>query len=154
MLRYTTLLLFALALAPRPVLAQAVFRSVMPDGKIIYGDKPAPGAKESKQVNLPPPNISSPAQPSAGAASPRDAPAPEGNNNADVENARRNLEAAKKALEEGREPRDGERTGVARKPGGAANSQLNESYYQRVKSLEDAVTAAQNELDAAQRNSR
>jgi hypothetical protein len=121
----------------------------MPDGKIVYGDKPAPGAKESKQVNLPPPNIAAPTQPSAVPADPN-APAGNNNNN-EITTARQNLEAAKKALEAGREPQEGERTGIVSK-GGGARSQLNETYYQRIKSLEDAVTAAQNQLDAAQRN--
>ena len=90
MLRYIPLL-FALALASPAAHAQAVFRSVMPDGKIVYGDKPAPGAKESKQVNLPPPNIAAPTQPSAVPADPN---APAGNNNNEITTARQNLEAA------------------------------------------------------------
>ena len=45
-------LLLALAFVATTAHAQAVFRSVMPDGKVVYGDKPAPGAKEAKQVNL------------------------------------------------------------------------------------------------------
>jgi hypothetical protein len=139
--------LIALAFVATTAQAQAVFRSVMPDGKIVYGDKPAPGAKESKQVNLPPPNISTSTQPQA---SPADAPAAAGSNSVEIAAARQNLEAAKKALEAGREPLEGERTGIARK-GGAVNSQLNEAYFQRIQSLEQAVAAAQQQLDEAQR---
>jgi hypothetical protein len=119
----------------------------MPDGKIVYGDKPAPGAKEAKQVNLPPPNIASPTQPGAGATGAADPNVPAGSNAAEVAAARQNLDAAKKALEAGREPQPGERTGTA---GGM--SRLNETYMQRIKGLEDAVAAAQNQLDAAERN--
>ena len=129
--------------------AQPMFRSVMPDGKIVYGDKPAPGAKESKQLNLPPLNVSTPA-PAQAPAGASDAP-PAGSANSNVAAARQNLDAAKKALDAGREPLPGERSGIVSK-GGGAGSRLNEAYAQRVKALEDAVTAAQNQLDEAERN--
>ncbi|MEO7726881.1 MAG: DUF4124 domain-containing protein [Burkholderiales bacterium] len=142
------LLMFALAPAAH---AQAMFRSVMPDGKIVYSDKPAPGAKESKQVNLKPLNIVAPV---AGTPAPGDVPPLPGNsnaNNAEIASARQNLEAAQKALDAGREQRDGDRVGIAR-PGGAGGSRPSDEYLQRVKSLEDAVTTAQTQLDAAQRS--
>src|SRR3990172_5972029 len=53
-------LLIALAFAATAAQGQTVFRSVMPDGGIVYGDKPAPGAKEAKEISLPPPNIAKP----------------------------------------------------------------------------------------------
>lgn len=143
------LLMFALAPAAH---AQAMFRSVMPDGKIVYGDKPAPGAKESKQVNLAPLNI---AAPIAGTPAPGEVPPPpaanSNANNAEVAAARLNLEAAQKALDAGREQRDGDRVGIAR-AGGTGGSRPSDEYLQRVKSLEDAVAAAQAQLDSAQRN--
>lgn len=144
------LLLLAFAFFTTAACAQPMFRSVMPDGKIVYGDKPAPGAKESKQLNLPPLNVSTPgpAQAPAGAA---DAPPAAGGANPEVAAARQNLDAAKKALEAGREPLPGERSGIANK-GGGTNSRLNETYTQRIKTLEDAVTAAQTQLEEAQRN--
>jgi hypothetical protein len=146
-------LLLALALAATTAHAQGVFRSVMPDGKIVYGDKPALGAKESKEVNLPPPNIMAappaPASPPAGSAEP---PTLKGDSNADVVAARNKLDAAKKALETGSEQREGDRIGVAK--GGGATSRLSDAYLQRVKALEDAVASAQAQLDAAQRAAR
>lgn len=141
-------LLLTFALAATAVQAQAVFRSVMPNGKIVYGNKPEPGAKESKQVNLAPLNISTPTP--AGSAGSADGAPPPGNNSPDVAAARQNLEAAQKALEAGREVREGDRTGIATK-GGATSSRLNDSYLQRVKQLEDAVAAAQLQLQEAQR---
>ena len=136
------LLLLLLVLAAPALAAQSVYRSVMPDGKIVYGSKPEPGAKESKQVNLPPANISVPTPPAAGtgAAKPKALDAAD----EQVRQAQAQLDAAKAALEGGREPREGERIGTA---GGA--SRLNENYDKRIKSLEDAVAAAQNRLDAA-----
>jgi len=147
MFRYIPLLL-ALALGSAAAHAQAVFRSVMPDGKIVYGDKPAPGAKESKQVNLAPLNISTPTP--AADAGPSSNPADGTGNHSERAAARQRLEAAQKALAEGREQREGDRIGVAK--GGGATSRLSDSYLERVKALEDAVTAAQQQLEDAQRN--
>jgi hypothetical protein len=147
--RYLPLLL-VLALGSPAAQAQGMYRSVMPDGKIVYGDKPAPGAKESKKLNLAPMNVATPPQApdTVQPTNPAD-PAPI-DKNADVVAARQRLEAAQKALSEGREQREGDRLGVAK--GGAGTSRLSEGYLDRVKALEDAVTAAQQQLEAAQRS--
>jgi hypothetical protein len=148
MIRYLPLLL-ALALVAPVVHAQGMFRSVMPDGKIVYGDKPAPGAKETKQLNLAPMNVASPPQApdTTQTTNPAD-PAPV-DKNAEINAARQRLEAAQKALNEGREQREGDRIGVAK--GGGGTSRLSEQYLDRVKSLEDAVATAQQQLESAQR---
>ena len=147
MSRFVVLLL-ALALGAPAAYAQPVYRSVMPDGKIVYGDKPAPGAKESKQVNLAPLNISTPTP--AADAGPSSNPADTAGNNPEVAAARQRLEAAQKALNDGREQREGDRIGVAK--GGGASSRLSDTYLERVKALEDAAAAAQQQLEEAQRN--
>lgn len=129
--------------------AQTIYRSVMPDGKIVFGDKPAPGAKESKPVAQRPPNISVPG-PTSGGDAPSRQPALEATSN-EVNVARQRLEAAQKALEDGREPREGERTGIAKKGGGSGtNTQLNEGYNKRINALEQDVSTAQRELEEAQ----
>ena len=142
------MLLIALALAATAAQGQAVFRSVMPDGSIVYGDQPAPGAKETKEVSLPPPNLSTPppAPPkqSAPAATPRQ-PASDSDDDL-VRSAERDLQKAKEALEAGREPQPGERIGVV---GGASRSRLTDDYYQRIQSLENAVASAQKKFDDA-----
>ncbi len=140
-----TIFLLALALAAPAAHAQAVFRSVMPDGKIVYGDKPAPGAKESKQVSLPPPNISAPTPPGSPAAAPRQQAADAAD--AQVKAAQQELQAAKAALEAGGEPQEGERIGIA-----GGGTRLTDAYFQRIKSLEAAVAAAQKKLDDAYAN--
>lgn len=149
MFRYL-LLLLALVLGSSAAQAQEMYRSVMPDGKIIYGDKPAPDAKESKKLNLAPLNISTPRQApdTVQSKNPAD-PAPI-DKNALVLAARQKLEAAQKALNEGREQQEGDRIGVAK--GGGASSRLSDSYLERVKALEDAVADAQQQLETAQRN--
>src|SRR3954469_12981545 len=143
-------LVLMLTLGAACAYAQPMFRSVMPDGKIVYGDKPAPGAKETKQLNLAPLNIASPPQApdTVQTTNPAD-PAPV-DKNAEINAARQRLEAAQKALNEGREQREGDRIGVAK--GGGGTSRLSETYLDRVKTLEDAVAAAQQQLESAQRN--
>ena len=139
------LFLLALVLAAPALAAEAVYRSVMPDGRIVYGSKPEPGAKESAPVSLPPPNIAAP--PPRGAPTP---PPPPGADRDSIRNAQQALDDAKKALEDGREPLENERIGVATK----GSSRLTDAYYQRIKGLENAVTAAQAKLDALQRAGR
>lgn len=120
------------------------YQSIMPDGRIVVGDEPAPGAKEVKKIPLAKGNVSAPlstpAQPGA-------APQQQALDSADVtiRQAQEQLQAARAALEAAREPLPGERIGTA---GGA--SRLTEAYFQRLQKLEGAVTAAQRRLDDAQ----
>ncbi|HUO44228.1 MAG TPA: DUF4124 domain-containing protein [Burkholderiales bacterium] len=133
-----------LSLMALPALAQQpVYRSVMPDGRIIYGDKPAPGAAKSEQVQLPPLNTIAPPENGGEQAAP---PAPQPTDEADAEiaNARQALQQAKAALDAGREPQPEERIG---KVGGG--TRLTDAYFERIRGLENAVTAAQQRLDAA-----
>ena len=64
--------------------------------------------------------------------------------NVEIANAQQALNQAKAALEAGREPLPDERIG---KVGGG--TRLTDAYEARIKTLEDAVTAAQQRLDAA-----
>jgi hypothetical protein len=145
-------LVITLALAAATALAQQpIFRSVMPDGRIIYGDKPAPGAKEAEQVSLPS-NVVSPTRPGEAGASPTQ-PVEAGASpqrqaldaaDAEVQDAQRALDAAKAALEAGREPQEGERVGTTINKGRSTGStRVSDAYVQRIEALEDAVAAAQ-----------
>ena len=140
------LLVIALALAATAAQGQTVFRSVMPDGSIVYGDKPAPGAKEAREISLPPPNIAKPPPAPPKKSTPATAPGqPAADPPADPgKRAERELQKAKAALEAGREPQPGERIGTA---GGA--SRLADAYFERIKSLENAIAGAQKKLDDA-----
>lgn len=139
------ILLLTLVFAALTAHGQAVFRSVMPDGRIIYGDKPAPGAKEAKEVTVSKPNIIAPVSTKPPPdAKPKE---PAGGVAADpVKAAQQRLDAAKAALDTGRLEQDGDRIGIAK--GGA---RLSDAYFQRVKALEDAVAAAQKQLDDTRR---
>lgn len=66
-----------------------------------------------------------------------------------VDRAQTSLQNAKDALERGREPQPGERTGTV-----SGFTRLNEAYYARISALEQAVAAAQQQLDDAYRARR
>jgi hypothetical protein len=128
--------------------AQTVFKSTMPDGRVVYGEKPAPGAKRVDKIEPPPAKTGmtaitpeektraqQPPQPQGAAASQAQA----------LDDARKQLEQAEAARESGKEPLPGERLGL--KGGG---SRLTEAYDERQKALELAVAAARKRLDQLQ----
>jgi len=130
--------------------AQTLYKSIMPDGQVIYADKPVPGAaKVETQRPAPAPRSTAPApqaapMPGGGAAplpgsdaAPREAAAQR------ERDARQALASAEAALASGKEPREGERTGIA-----GGGTRLNDSYWARQKSLEAAVQEARRNLDA------
>lgn len=138
--------LFALAcLVSWPASAQTLYKSTMPDGKVIYGDQPAPGA-----VKVEAPNVA-PASKGIAPLTPQDAQAAK---RLDSDRARRDstdnqVRAAEKALSDaeaalaaGKEPREGERLGTAK-----GGSRLSEAYFDRQKALEAAVEHARRNLE-------
>ena len=147
MMRLALILLFSACCATAQ--AQAIYRSVMPDGRIIFGDKPAPGARESKEVVLRPSNTATPGPTSGGGPTPRQQ-AIEGATS-DVNAAQQNLERARAALEAGRAPKADEMTGTTKSGKGAGGGmRTSDSYDERVKSLEQDVANAQKQVDEAQ----
>jgi hypothetical protein len=142
----TACCLFA-ALLAQPAAAQVLYKSTMPDGRIVYGDKPAPDAVKVEETR---PDVS---KRGIGGVTPREQDALKeleksrarreaGQDKAQsAEQALRNAEAARAA---GKEPLPDERIGTA---GGA--SRLNETYFDRQRKLEEAVESARRELDAA-----
>lgn len=145
---------FALPLAH----SQTVYKSTMPDGHIVYGQKPVKGAAKVQKLEPAAPLIA--VDPEAAEAlrqrekaqvseidkrlaarrSARDTA------DAEVTRAQETLGAAEKALAAGREPLPGER--IATADGG---SRLSQEHFDRVKALEDDVKAAKERLDRARR---
>ena len=130
----------ALVLAA-PAAAQTVYKSIMPDGKIVYGEKPASGAKKVDKIDPPPAQTGMTTitpQEKARAdqlANPRLGAAANAGAARDADRkARQDAEAAREA---GKEPLPGERQGL--KGGG---SRLTDEYHARQKALEDAVESA------------
>ena len=139
-----TMLILALTLTALAAHAQGFYyQSIMPDGRTVIGDEPAPGAKEVRKMPLAKGNVSAPV---SSPAQPGGIPQQQALDSADatVRQAQQQLEAAKAALEGSREPLPGERIGIA-----GGGSRLTDAYFQRVKKLEDNVTAAQRRLDDA-----
>jgi hypothetical protein len=148
-------LLTALAFAASLAHAQTVFRSDMPDGSVVYGDSPAPGAKEVKKITLPPSNLLTTPQSAAPASKPTPASASAPGKqeasaaDAEVTSAEKALEAAQAALEAGRNEREGDRVGMI-----GGHARLSEAYFERIKSLEVAVAAAKMKLEDAYQRRR
>ena len=137
--------LILVVLLALPAAAQTLYKSTMPDGRIVYGDKPAPGAAKVEESKI---DTSSKG---LGGSTPRETEALQ---NLEKSRGKREatgarLQAAEEALRQaeaaraaGTEPLPGERVGTA---GGA--SRLNDAYYARQKKLNDAVENAQRNLE-------
>jgi hypothetical protein len=72
---------------------------------------------------------------------------------AELARARENLEAAKKAREEGKDPTPEETQWIGKK-GGGARPVPTDAYHARIKSLDDAVKAAEVEFERARKAAR
>ncbi len=137
----------AVALLLQPAVAQTLYKSTMPDGSIVYGDKPAPDAVKVDETR---PDIK---KGGIGGTTPREQEAlkelekgrlqREGGQDkvTAAEQALRNAEAARAA---GKEPLASERIGTA---GGA--SRITDAYYERQKRLDADVERARRELAEA-----
>jgi len=132
---------------PQSAAAQGQYKSTMPDGRVLYGDTPAPGAAKVEEI-----------QPSTAKGGLGGTTAREKATLKDIEKERlqregtqekvraaeqrlRDAEAARAA---GKEPLEGERTGTA-----GGSSRLNDSYFERQRMLEENVGKARRELDEA-----
>jgi len=123
-----------------------------PDGKTIYSDVPVPGAREVGEI-APLPKLDPEGGGEAEQAARTDAERTreaekrlqEGSSQQDrIQAAEAQLENARNALANGKEPSPGERIGVA-----GGGSRLTDAYYERQKANERAVAQAQEQLDAA-----
>lgn len=151
-MRAFRLLLIALLLvATGAALAQRIGRYVFPDGRVVYSDRPVPGARLVDEVAPPPPPDTPPPAASRESSEGRPAETPGAARlrtlaeaDAEVRAATEALERARAQLESGIEPLPGERTGTA---GGF--SRLNEAYQQRQEANQKAVADAEVRLQQA-----
>ena len=137
-------------LAAAPIThAQVVYKSTMPDGKVIYTEKPVPGAARVDTIEPPPAKTGmsslTPEEKARAEEFAKQRAAAAAKKGNDLDDARQQLKQAEAAREAGKEPLPGERIGTA---GGA--SRLTEAYHARQKKLEDAVDAARKRLDPLQ----
>lgn len=128
-----------------PASAQPVYKSTMPDGRVIYGAEPAPGASKVETLTPPPARTGvttlTPAEKTASDAAGRQRGKAH-DLDSEIAEARAELKAAEAARDGGQEPLPGERLGTA---GGA--SRLTDAYFARQKRLEDDVAKARRRLD-------
>ncbi len=129
--------------------AQTIYKSIMPDGKVIYGEKPAAGAKKVETIEAPPATTGvtavTPEERARAAQEPTRPPVPQARKQ-DAQDARLALKNAEAAREAGKEPLPGERLGNV-----GGGSRLSGDYFARQKSLEEAVAAARRRVEEATR---
>ena len=137
--------LLVTALLVQPAAAQTVYKSTMPDGSVVFGDQPQPGATK---VDSSTPDTSDTGveilQPGSERAL-RQMEAERKAGEATVDDRRQaedDLRQAEEALANGKDPLPGERIGTA---GGA--SRLDDNYWKRQQTLEKNVTDARERLD-------
>jgi hypothetical protein len=131
--------------------AQRIGRYVFPDGRVVFSDRPVPGAKLVDEIAPPPPPAAQPSGPSqeGKAAEPGDRPGVDRaarlrEADAEVRAATEGLERARAQLQAGIEPLPGERTGTA-----TGGSRLNEAYEARQAENQRAVADAEERLKRA-----
>jgi hypothetical protein len=159
--RHISALLIALstAIAVAPSAAESIYKSTLPDGRIVYGGKPEKGAAKVDKIEPAPPVVEVDPK-TAEAQRQRDKEqvselekrlvarkAAREKAEGDIFAAKDAVTAAEKALATGKEPLPGERVSTA--DGG---SKLSEVYSERIKGLEDEVKAAKERLDKAYRD--
>lgn len=137
-----------------------IYKVRLPDGRIMFTDRPPPGAKILSEREMPAPSPEAPARSGQGdAVTPlqqraadaearlRDRAAEVNQAFAAVQAAELEVEHAKQALEQGRAPLPGEMIGTAR-----GRVQPSPAYRDRIAGLENAIVVAQQKLAKAREN--
>jgi hypothetical protein len=139
-----------------------IYRSVLPDGRVVYSDSPPADAAQTETVDVPAsPSpeeraeaaaVESSIEQAGQTARTPDRGAGISDADAEVRAAERDLAAARKRLEEGKVEREGDRIGIVGRRGGSAR--LSDAYWQRVRNLELEVQAAEERLRAGREAAR
>ena len=146
--------LLAAAVCVSPAGAQTIYKYLRPDGRVVYTDKPVPGAKLQEEIEPPPPADPANAarQEKDNAASRKDLGRAADRRASSLDQAwadlqlwTRKLEEARAELDAGREPREGERTGTF-----GRKARMNDAYWQRQKDNAAAVAEAEARVREAQ----
>lgn len=137
-------LLLVAALLPQWSAAQVNYKSTMPDGKVIYGDKPVPGAAKVEEMkSATTRGITGPSAKEAGVLSDlersrADREAKQGR----VRAAEEAVSRAEAALAVGKDPLPGEHIGTA-----GGGQRLTDAYFERQKQLEQDLARARANLN-------
>ena len=146
-------LIFAMCLAGAPLMANGqsmIYKVQMPDGSVLYSDSVPSGGKvlEEREAKSTPRVTTLPSQPAgtrSGVAPARPAaPTKSAGSTENIANLERELAAAKRKLELGREPLPGERRGLA-----GGGSRLTPEYEERIAAMEREVATTEAKLKSA-----
>jgi len=139
--------LLVVALLSQPAPAQTLYKSITPDGRTVYSDKPVPDAvkTEKKELDTSKQGVTPPTSGEKSTLRQLEADRQTRESADDrVRRAEIAVHDAEVALEMGKEPQPGERLGTA-----GGNQRLTDGYFARQKRLEDAVTTARRNLEQA-----
>ena len=141
--------LFALLAVASGAYGQPLYKSTMPDGRVVYGEKPEPGARQVDKV-VPPPaqtgnTVLTPAERQKLDQRLKQRSTQDEAQQRRLQAAYEQLKKAEAAREAGKEPLPGERLGTA-----TGASRLTDEYWARQKSLEAAVEAARKQVEQAE----
>jgi len=144
-----TLISLVVSLGTLIVHAEPVYKSTMPDGKVLYGNAPAPGARKVEKMTTNTQNsgvqVSTPEQQQAVSRRESARQDEAARRAAEIEQLRNAVTQAEAELKAGKDPKEGELTGNAR-----GGTRLNEEYAARQKLLEENVQAARKRLQKAE----
>jgi len=137
-----------LCLLAVPAAAQTMYKSTMPDGKVLYSAQPEPGAKKVEKMV---PNTQNSGIQLSTPDQKRDLDHRESQRQEEVSRRQAEIEQLKDALakaeaarDAGKEAQEGDFIGTAR------GARLTEEYLERQKTLEANVQAARKRLEEAQ----
>jgi Skp family chaperone for outer membrane proteins len=137
-----------LCLLAMPAAAQTMYKSTMPDGKILYSEQPVPGAKKVEKITPNTQNsgiqISTPDQKRDLDRRESQRQEEASRRQAEIDQLKDALTKAEAARDAAKEPQEGDFIGTAR------GMRLTEEYLERQKTLEANVQDARKRLEEAQ----
>ena len=141
---------FLLAIAASGAPAQKpMFKSTMPDGSIVYSEKPVPNAKQVDTIAAPPAQSGvttvTPQERARAEQLKRERMATTASSSRDLEAARQQLQKLEASREASKEPLPGERLGTV-----SGASRLTDQYHERQKSLDAALEDARKRVQELQ----
>jgi hypothetical protein len=137
--------LVAAVVLAQPAPAQTLYKSITPDGRVVYSDKPPPDAvkTEKRQMETSKQGIVSPSDRDKAALKKMQSQRKAAESSQDrLRRAEIALHDAEVAQTMGKEPQPNERLGTV-----SGNQRLTDGYWERQKKLEGAVTAARTNLE-------
>ena len=158
-MRLLTFAILAALLSAGAAAQDKIYKVRLPDGRILFTDRPPPGAKIISEREMPPPPEAAPRPGQGDAVTPLQRQAADAESRlreraaevdrafAAVQSAERELEQARQALEQGRAPQPGEMIGTAR-----GRVQPSPAYRDRIAGLENAIVVAEQKLAKARQD--